>query len=163
MKKKIIFRALSGFPLGLALGYLITIVISLIWANGFYAPCVPELVEMAGSEINAVILQALLCGALGSGFGAASVIWEIDDWGIVKQTAIYFLVTSVIMMPIAYVMHWMEHSLSGILIYFGIFFFIFVVMWIVMYMIARHNVKKMNENLYRKQEMDKTLQDKTEI
>lgn len=151
MKKKIFFRSISGFPLGLAIGYLITIIISLIWANGYYSPCVPELTIMMGSEINAVLLQAILCGILGMGFSVSSLIWEIEDWGIVKQTGIYFLIVSVIMMPIAYITFWMEHSLKGFLSYFGIFALIFAIVWIIQYTIGRHNVKKMNEALHRKQ------------
>ena len=67
--KKIILRGALGFPLGITVGYAITIVLSLIWANGYYAPCVPELISVMGNEIRAVILQALLCGLLGTGFG----------------------------------------------------------------------------------------------
>lgn len=147
MKKKIIFRSLLGFPIGVAIGYFITIVISLIWAGGYYSPCVPELVTMMGNEINAVILQAVLCGILGMGFATASVVWEMDDWGLVKQTGIYFLIISVIMMPVAYAAYWMEHSLRGVLSYFGIFVLIFVLIWIVQYAAAKRNVKKMNERL----------------
>lgn len=150
MKKKIVLRSLLGFPLGLALGYMITIIISLILADGYYNPCVPELTTTMGSEINAVLLQAFLCGVLGSGFGAASVIWEMEDWGLVKQTGIYFLIVSVIMMPIAFVTHWMEHSMKGILSYFGVFFIIFAAIWMIQYAIAKHNVKKMNHVLYKK-------------
>ena len=150
MKRKIVLRSLLGFPLGLAIGYMITIIISLIFADGYYSPCVPELITTMGSEINAVLLQAFLFGVLGSGFAAASVIWEIEDWGLVKQTGIYFLIVSVIMMPIAFVTHWMEHSMKGILSYFRIFFIIFVAIWIIQYAIAKHNVKKMNDVLYKK-------------
>lgn len=152
MKKKIIFRSILGFPFGVTIGYLITIIISLIWANGYYSPCVPELTVMMGNEINAVILQALLCGILGMGFAASSVIWEMEDWGLVKQTGIYFFIISVIMMPIAYVTYWMEHSLKGILSYFSIFVLIFVIIWVVQYCIAKQNVKKMNETLYKRQD-----------
>ncbi len=151
MKKQIFLRGILGFPLGLAIGYLITIIISLIWANGYYSPCVPELTVMMGNEINAVLLQAFLCGILGMGFGASSVIWKIEDWGIVKQTAIYFLIVSVIMIPIAYVTFWMEHSLKGVLSYFGIFALIFVIVWIIQYTVGKHNIKKMNKALHRKQ------------
>lgn len=147
MKKKIFLRCLSGFPLGLAIGYLITIILSLIWADGYYSPCVPELAQQMGSEINAVMLQAFLCGVLGMGFAASSVIWEIDTWGIAKQTGIYFLIVSVIMMPIAYATFWMEHSLKGILSYFGIFTFVFVIVWITQYARSRRSVRKLNAGL----------------
>lgn len=147
MKKKILLRAISGLPIGLSIGYLITIAISLIWADGYYASCVPELAERMGSEINAFILQALLFGILGMGFGGCSVIWEIENWGIAKQTGIYFLIVSLIMMPIAYITYWMEHSIWGIVSYFGIFAFIFAIIWAVQYGRAKHNVKKMNEKM----------------
>ncbi|MDE7224214.1 MAG: hypothetical protein K2O34_10590 [Acetatifactor sp.] len=51
---------LFGFTLGLAIGYLISIAVSLIWADGYYSPCVPELTAMMGNEINAVLVQAVL-------------------------------------------------------------------------------------------------------
>lgn len=148
MKKKMIKRSLLGFPLGITMGYLITILISLVWANGYYSSCVPELISIMGNEINAVILQTILCGILGVGFAASSVIWEIDSWSIVKQTGIYFSIISVMMLPIAYFAYWMEHSVVGFLIYFGIFVLIFAFIWIIQFVIGKHNVRRMNENLY---------------
>lgn len=149
MKKKIILRGISGFPLGITIGYIITIIISLIWADGYYTPCMPELSAIMGNEINAVILQTALCGLLGAGFAASSVIWEMENWSIVKQTGIYFLIISLIMMPVAYFTHWMEHSIAGFLSYFGIFVLIFIIIWIIWFIINKQNVKKMNNNLFK--------------
>ncbi len=149
MKRKIILRGALGFPFGISIGYFITILTSLIWANGYYSPCVPELISIMGNEINAVILQTLLCGLLGIGCAASSVIWEIESWSIVKQTGIYFGIISVIMMPIAYFTYWMEHSIMGFLSYFGIFILIFIIIWIIQFIIGKHTVKKMNSNLYK--------------
>ncbi len=148
MKKKIILRSIFGFPIGITIGYLITIIISLVWANGYYTPCVPELITAMGSEINAVVLQTLLCGLIGAGFAASSAIWEIESWGIIKQTGIYFIIISLIMLPVAYFMYWMEHSVIGVLSYFGIFVLIFAFIWIIQFVIGKHNVKRMNENLH---------------
>lgn len=80
MKKKVIIRCLIGAPIGLALSTIITIAISLTLGDGHYYAVVPELIADCGTEINAVLLQAicsLLYGAAGAG---ASLIWEIDDW-----------------------------------------------------------------------------------
>jgi len=147
MKKKMILRGVLGFPIGVTIGYFITIFISLIWANGDYAPCVPELIGTAGNEIRAVLLQAVLCGVLGGGFAASSVIWEIESWGLAKQTGVYFLVTSLIMMPIAYVTYWMEHSVQGFLSYFGIFVLIFIIIYVIELIIGKRIVKSMNSKL----------------
>lgn len=149
MKKQVILRALLGFPIGIAIGYIITIIISLIFAQGYYSPCVPDLVETMGSEIGAVILQSILCGLLGSSFAATSVIWEIDRLSIAKQTGVYFLINSVVMMPIAYFTNWMEHSLVGFIVYFSIFIAIFFVVWIVQYFIWKDKIRKMNLKINR--------------
>ena len=56
MKKKVILRCLIGAPIGLALSYLITVVISLAVADGNFYPVVPKLIQDCGNEINAVLL-----------------------------------------------------------------------------------------------------------
>ncbi len=150
MKKKIIWRGILGFPLGITIGYVITIIISLIWADGYYMSCHPELISVMGNEMNAVLVQAVFCGLLGTGFAAASAIWEVEHWGIAKQTGIYFFVVSVLMMPTAYVTYWMEHSWMGFFSYYGIFILIFVMIWMVQFAIGKRNVKKLNADLYRR-------------
>lgn len=145
MKNKIISRGLLGFPLGITLGYLITIIISAIFADGYYSACVPGFIEIIGSEIGAVIVQAVLCGILGSGFAMASVIWEMENWSIAKQSGLYFAITSIIMLPIAYITNWMEHSVFGFLIYFGIFISIFVFVWLIQYFAWKIKLKKINK------------------
>ncbi len=147
MKKQIINRGLFGFPTGIALGYAITIIISAIWGNGNYLPVTQELLKAMGNEINAVIFQAVLCGIMGSCFAMASVIWEIDNWSIAKQSGIYFAVISAIMLPIAYFANWMQHTLIGILSYFAIFVAIFIFVWLIQYFGWKAKIKKVNRRL----------------
>lgn len=149
MKKKILQRGFVGFLGGVTLGQAIVILLSLIWGQGHFWPCVPDFISMVGNEIGAVALQTVLCGLVGTGFAAASVIWELEHWSLVKQTGIYFLVVSLIMLPIAYATYWMEHSMLGFFSYFSIFFVIFAVLWLVQYGIGRKNIRRMNEELTR--------------
>jgi len=151
MKKKLLQRAVIGFPIGIAIGYLITIFISLGWGSGDYLACMPELATDVGSEAGAVALQALLCGLLGAGGAASSVIWEVERWNMVQQTGLYFLLLSLLMLPIAYFSYWMEHSAQGFLSYFGIFMLNFVVIWLMQWGVGRRSVRKMNEKLQKKE------------
>ena len=150
MKKQVLSRGFLGFPLGITIGYVITIAISLSAGQGSYIPCVPEFVATVGSEINAVLLQTALCGVLGASFGACSMIWEMDSWSIAKQSLLYFLITSVFMMPIAYITSWMEHSWGGFLLYFGIFTSVFLAVWIIQYIILRSKISQINEQIVGK-------------
>ncbi|MCI8853398.1 MAG: DUF3021 domain-containing protein [Lachnospiraceae bacterium] len=147
MKKNCVKRGIFGFCMGIGIGHLISIGLSLAWGNGYYSPCEPQLVQSVGNEVLAVLLQAFLCGLLGAGCAAGSVVWELERWSIARQTGVYFLILSVIMLPTAYVLYWMEHSLGGFLGYLGIFVLIFLIMWVVEYNICRYNVKRMNRNL----------------
>lgn len=147
MKKKIILRGVIGIPTGITIGYLITIIVSLIWGKGYYSPCVPELILVMGNEINAVILQTILCALLGVAFAASSVIWEMEYWSIAKQTGIYFFITSMVMMPTAWFLYWMEHTITGFLSYTGIFVMIFIFVWLTQYCMNMRDIKKINAKL----------------
>ena len=144
MKKKTIRRGLFGLPIGIAIGFVITLIISACVGDGSFYPVTPELIGAMGNELNAVILQTVLCAIMGAGFAAASVIWELDSWSLAKQSGIYFLTISIIMLPVAYFANWMKHSLAGVLSYVGIFTAIFVVVWISQYLLWKRNIKRMN-------------------
>ncbi len=147
MKKNIIIRIEMGFPLGITISHFITIFISLCIGSGEYFSCVPELVTVMGNETSAVILQTILSGILGSGFSASSLIWEMDHWSIAKQTGLYFLIISILMLPIAYFTYWMEHTLLGFISYFAIFAAIFIVTWLVIYLNIRSKINGLNKTL----------------
>lgn len=68
MKKEMIRRGVIGFIAGISIGYVTSILVSLLIGEGTYQPCVPDFVEAMGSEINAVIIQTILSGLLGSSF-----------------------------------------------------------------------------------------------
>ena len=147
MKKKTVLRGIIGMPVGIFIGYMITILVSLGWGSGEYLPCAPELAANMGSEMGAVLLQTLLCAVLGAAFGAGSMIWEIERWSIAGQTGAYLVVTSLAMLPTAYLLYWMRHSLAGFLSYLGIYLLIFLAIWLGNYFAIRRNIRKMNEKL----------------
>ena len=62
--------------------------------------------------------------------------------------AIYFLVISVVMLPIAYFANWMKHSIIGVLSYVGIFVMIFAAVWISQYLLWKRRIKKMNARIH---------------
>ncbi len=137
-------RGLFGLPAGIAFGFIITIIISACIGKGIYYPVKPSLIEVAGSELNAVILQTVLCGIMGAGFAMASVIWKLDSWSLAKQSGIYFLIVCVITLPVAYIANWMEHSVVGFLSYAGIFTAIFIAVWFIQYLAWKQKIKKIN-------------------
>ncbi|MGL5440525.1 MAG: DUF3021 domain-containing protein [Filifactoraceae bacterium] len=147
MKKNMIQRGLLGFPLGIAIGFVITIIVSICIGNGLFYNVTPELIETMGNELNAVIIQTVLSGIIGTGFAMTSIVWEIDSWSLAKQSGVYFAIACIIMFPISYITNWMKHSAVGILLYVGIFIAIFVVTWLIQYCVWKSKIKKMNNKI----------------
>ena len=140
-------RGLFGFPVGIAVGFVITLMISACVGDGSFYPVTPELIDSMGSELNAVALQTALCGLMGTGFAMASLIWELDSWSLARQSGVYFALACMIMLPVAYIANWMEHSLGGFLAYVGIFVAIFLAVWLAQYLSWKRKIRKMNERV----------------
>lgn len=144
MKNTLIKRALVGCPVGIAIGYVITVLISVSVGDGNFYPVVPAFADAMQSELNAVVLQTVLCALMGGAYAMASVIWELDSWSLAKQTGIYFAVICAATLPIAYVANWMEHTVRGVVSYIGIFVAIFVFIWVLQYFLLKKKIAKMN-------------------
>ncbi len=145
--KKIISRGFLGIPLGITISNILALVISVIAGDGEYYPYVPALAVSVSGSLNAAVLQTVLSGVLGAVFGAASLIWEKESWSLVKQSAVYFFIVAAAMLPIAYITGWMEHSVTGFLIYMTIFAAIFLIVWLIQYFRWKAKVKRLNSEL----------------
>lgn len=148
MTKKLIQRGASGFPIGIMISYMISIVISFRLGKGNFSPIHPDLAKKMGTEWNAVVLQFICSGLIGSGFSMASLIWEHTSWSLAKQSLLYFLCASIILLPAAYVLRWMPHgSWGGIFGYFFVFAIVFVIVWLIRYLIWKIRIQKINRKL----------------
>ena len=148
MFKTALKRAALGLPLGIAIGYIITVCISLGIGDGRYYAYVPELADsVGGSELTAVIVQAVLCAVLGAVSAGSSVIWELDSWSLAKQSAVFFILMSLVMMPIAYIARWTDHTVVGFVSYFGVFALIFFLIWLVRFFFWKRKIAGLNSDI----------------
>ena len=146
MKKKVFLRCLAGAPVGLAISTVITIIISLAMGDGKYYAVPPQLAADCGSEIKAVIIQAIFSMLYGVAFSGASLIWD-TDWSLTKMTAVHFLICSAATFPTAYLMRWMDHSAGGVLLYFGIFVAIYIAIWASQYAGMKRKIAAFNQKV----------------
>ena len=151
MKKKFLLRALLGAPIGAFISSIIAIFISLAEGNGEYLPVAQELATLCGSETNAVILQTICALFIGAVYAGASVIWEIEEWSLLKQTIVHFLVTVVPLFGVGYIINWMPHEIFGALGYAGVFVGIYVTIWFTAYFSIKAKIDEMNNKLEKTQ------------
>ncbi len=147
MKKKILFRILLGAPIGVTISLIITIIISICLGKGEYYSAAPELIDWCGNEITAVIVQMICSMFIGAVYSGASVIWEIENWSLTKQTLIHFAVFVISFAPISFVLYWMPHNIFGALSYATSFILMYIFIWVSMYFSIKSKINKMNSQL----------------
>jgi hypothetical protein len=149
--KNAILRGILGAPLGVFLGHTITIIISAISTiEGDYNPVVPQLAEVMGNEITAVVLQYFLCAILGFAFAAGSAVFEVEEWSITKQTIIHFIIITTAMFPIAYFSYWMRHTFWGVVSYITIFVVLYVIIWAIQIYFWKKRIEGINKRIQDK-------------
>ncbi len=147
MKKEILKRVLIGSFVGIAIGQIISVIISLCLGTGEFVVCAPQFTESVGNEAAAGAVQTLLCAVIGAGFAGASVTWESEKLSFAAQTGICFGIYAVIMLPLAYFSYWIEHTAAGFLSYLAIFIGAFIVMWIGQYFSWKKKIRDINEKI----------------
>ena len=147
MKKEFFKRSAIGAVLGVFITVVISIIISYCRNDGNYYPVVPQLSELCGSETNAVAVQTIGVMVYGAIMAGISVIWDMDHWSILRQTVTHFAACTLATLPAAYLLHWIEHSVIGVLSYFGIFAAVYICIWLGSYSSMKRKVEKINKRV----------------
>lgn len=147
MLKEIIKRASLGFMIGVFIGETILIFESLLAGNGNFYPISTYLSAHTNTELNAVIIQYFLFGIIGTTFASSTVIFELDNWSLLAQTVLHFVITSVVMYISGFLCGWFPHTTSSTILWFVIFIIIYVIMWISFTIYYRKKTESINESL----------------
>ena len=130
MKRMVWIRCLLGAGLGISISTVIAIVVSAMLGDGNYYAVHPQLIQDAGSELTAVVLQTVVSVLYGAAWGGASVIWEREDWGLTRQTLTHLVICSLATFPVAYLVRWMDRNVMGVVSYFAIFLAVYAGVWV---------------------------------
>ena len=143
----VIQRTLLGFPLGIAIGTVIAIIVSLTLADGLYYPVTPGLLEKTSSELAAVILQTVICGLFGALWSGTSVIFQIDSWSLTRQTLTHLAIAMPSTLIVALVSAWVPMSVVAVLAYMGTWVLVYAVIWMAVSFYWHSQVRKLNSRL----------------
>ncbi len=147
MIKKFLLRGLSGIGIGATIGLIILFIISAVNGDGKVALAPPELLASFPTELGAVVFEFALCGVLGFVFAAISVVFEIEQWSMAKQTLIHFVVMLCTILPIAWLNYWIPHTWPAVLLFIAIFIGYYIIIWLTQYRFWRKRIKEVNQKL----------------
>ncbi|MCR5053288.1 MAG: DUF3021 domain-containing protein [Lachnospiraceae bacterium] len=133
--KRTIIMCTVGFIMGMAVG----VILLLTGCFDYF----PE--EILADKIPKCMIVSGFMGVAGMG---GTVLYEIENWSIMRATVTHFVIVIVAFLTMAYVEEWyrfgdMKDAVLTFILYVIVFFFI----WLIMYLIAKKNVKEMNEAL----------------
>ena len=111
--KNAILRALIGFGAGVMTGYLTMLIVSVCVGGGEYIPALDRLVKICGGEMNAVLVQTVLTGLVGTAYALASFFFE-NRASLLSQFAAYFFTTFPLLAAVV-LFCWMPEDKTGII------------------------------------------------
>ena len=92
-------------------------------------------------------VHLLLSGVLGMVANGSSVIYEIEEWSIVRATITHFIIAMGVFYVIAFTLRWFSPADPACWIMSAILVFVYFLIWMIQSLIFKHKVKRMNEGL----------------
>ena len=149
MRKTIIPKAFFGFCVGVTIVRIVVMLINFLVGNGEFRSVMPQLMAVMPTERSAVLLMEVWCGMIGVTFAEASLLFELERWGRLRQYLVHFLVTGAVYLPFVTLCYWpvklgsVLFLLMNILLTYGITYF-------VQYKLDQKTVAEINAELERR-------------
>ena len=145
MMKRALKRAAVGFPIGIAVGFLISWITKGERETLFSS----EFIDRMGGLTMACIIQGLVSGFYGAVCMAGTICYDIDRWSLARATFTHYLIITVLYVPISLIMGWTK-SAADILIVEAFQLVGFFLIWLIMYLRYRAEVMELNELMKEK-------------
>ena len=146
MFKKILTRSCIGAFAAIVYSDLIAIFISFAIGDGLFHPVAIGFTKICSTEAGAVLFQLITMFIFGAIMGSSSLIFEKENWSLLKRTIIHFLILTCSFMIVALLGGYVNNTSWGIFSILS-FVFIYAIIWIVIYMKTKKEIEKLNESL----------------
>ena len=148
-KHKLIILSSIGFGLGVIMGTMLTAFsATMTYSDGTLYLCSPDLIKACGNPLVAFTIQALFSGIYGILAMGGSAVYSIENWGLVKCTAIHYIATMAGIFVLAFSMRWFPINDVGAIITMFIMITIpYICIWLANYLSYRAQLEKINKEL----------------
>lgn len=137
-----------GIVAGLILALAFPMLYSYFALNGAsYMPVTIEMAKQMGSPLSAAFLQSLLIIITSVVFIGGTAVKHQDQWGILKQYAVYFCMTYIMAIITGVTCFWMSSSLNSFLQYGVIHFILCVLLGLYQYVEVTKDLVAINGEL----------------
>ena len=128
LRNKFVINSLIGLVAGMLVGIA-------IW-----------MIPPINTEGRSLLLHVIMSGLHGLIPCGAATVYEIESWGVTKQTIIHALITLATILAIDLPMKWFKPGLE-FAIALVIYVVVYAIIWLCNYLYWKHTVSEMNEQL----------------
>lgn len=143
--KKIVGLTLVGACIGITIGTSIELIFSSL-SSSSYSPGVPEFLNSFGNVNVAVLIERLIYAAYGIISSFAGLLYRNETRPLILNTAMHFGIILICGITAGSYLKWWGSSFDmlGVIIAIA---FIYLLIWLFNWLVARAEVKKMNQKL----------------
>ena len=138
-------RAGLGILTGITIGNLIAVITG--FSTGEESSFVSEgLIQKAGSEAMAFLLQTLFSGLYGAVCMAGMSLYEIEHWSMLRSYLVHYSIIILSYIPLALFLCWVQ-TLKELAVIAGIQTIVYFIIWLIIYAVYKAQVKELNQKL----------------
>lgn len=143
--KKIVGLTLVGACIGIIIGTSIELIFSSLSSSSYY-PGAPEFLNTFGNENVAVLIERLIYAAYGIIGSFAGLLYRNETRPLILNTAMHFGIILICGIAAGSYLKWWGSSFDmiGVIITIAL---IYLLIWLFNWLVARAEVKKMNQKL----------------
>ena len=143
--KKIVALTLAGACIGITIGTSIELIFSSLYSSS-YSPGVPEFLNSFENENVAALIERLIYAAYGIISSFAGLLYRNETRPIALNTAMHFGIVLICGIAAGSYLKWWGSSFDmlGVIITIAL---IYLLIWLFNWLVARTEVKKMNQKL----------------
>ncbi len=138
-------RAGLGILLGITIGNLIAVITG--FSTGEESRFVSAgLIQKAGSEAMAFLLQTIFSGLYGAVCMAGMSLYEIEHWSMLRSYLVHYSIIILSYIPLAFFLCWVQ-TVKELAIITGIQTIGYFIIWLIIYSVYKVQVKELNRQI----------------
>ena len=145
--KQIIRHINVGISSGVFIGLMVSFLISWQVGEGKFYPSTPFFMSKFDTELEALGWSIVLWSLIGIMFSFASLIYEKNNWSIVKQAVIHFMCTYLGLLFLNVLLNWFSYTLKDVIRFTVVFIAIYLTVVMISMFKVRLSLKEINQQL----------------
>ncbi|MBO1206069.1 MULTISPECIES: DUF3021 domain-containing protein [Staphylococcus] len=143
-------RLFHGAIIGIAVGVMIALICSTIFARNEFHPVSPvstmgEYYFQHLSELQIMFISVIIWSLIGITFSFGDLIFSNSKKSLLFKTSLHFSLMLIIMLPLAILAGWFPLKISAILFFIIIYTVVYFMIWFIETKRNQHDINEIND------------------